>query len=203
MTSCCDQGEENAGLAVALIARWTVMLLADSCRMLSSFEKARFVESRNTVRVPQSVQDEGTEVIANSIDVPDGPREQALHAIGGGFACLLSQLPAIFALGGAQNALHKPQGSCVRLWSGEAGSQTSVQCIQVLVPLDKIGDRRQWCGRCVILKVLHLFLFRVTHKDMFTFRVSHEAEKCMKLFLFGEKLLWLDGEIVELKEVQL
>jgi len=77
--------------------------------------------------------------------------------IGGGFAGLLGQLPAIFALDGAENALHKTQGPRKGFGPGKAGSQTSMQQPQGVLPGHNIRQGRQpseWSG---ILRRLHLF----------------------------------------------
>src|SRR5207253_8491582 len=109
----------DADLAIAHIAGGAVVLLADASRMSASLEKAGFVDGHGERAAAQLLQHESAHLIAHPIDVPDGRREQALHAIRGGFAGLLSQLPAIFTLDGTEDALHKTQGARKGFGSGK------------------------------------------------------------------------------------
>src|SRR6266536_2883891 len=100
---------------------------------------------------------------AMTCPLPTCCRAQALHAVRGRFPCLLSQLPGIFALDAAQNALHKTQGSLKRFWSSKVGSQTSVQLEQGFTQMDHVGKGRQCWRRCVILRWLHVLFSFMQH----------------------------------------
>ena len=126
MAGGSDVGEEHAHLAVLDLAGGAAILLFDACRVLSPFGKAGLVDGHDGLRGAQVLQGEGAHSIAHAIFIPDGLGEQALHPIGGRFACLLGQLPPIFAFHLTHNPLHKPQHALIGLWSCKVGGQTGV-----------------------------------------------------------------------------
>ena len=160
-----------------------VVLLADACQMFAPFEDARLVESNDNVLAPQVLQNKGTDLIAYSVGVPRRLRKQSLHAIPVCFPCLLSQLPAVFALGGAQNTLHKTQGPFSWFGSSKVGGQTSVQQDR----LHANGSHRKESSllekMCYSEMASCPFFFHA--KLCFVldkYRVSHVIEKCLKRF---------------------
>jgi hypothetical protein len=100
---------------------------ANTCRVLPSFGKAGFINGQDSRLLAQLLKRVGAQIIAHALSVPHSAGEQALHAIGARFSSMFSQLPAIFALDGTQDALQILERSATRLWSGKASSNARMQ----------------------------------------------------------------------------
>jgi hypothetical protein len=102
-----------------------------------------------------------TDVGGNNVFVPDGTREQALHAIGPGLSSLFSNLPAIFSGNVTQDRLQVEQHVLMDFGARKARTQTLMQEVQAPDP----GANRQkdWLDFFYygMLRRLHAFLLRV------------------------------------------
>jgi len=76
------------------------------------------------------MQDERAHFVANALFIPDGPRKQALHAIGTSLFGVFCDLPAIFSGDLADDGLQIEQGVAAWFGSSKVGSQTLVQVDQ-------------------------------------------------------------------------
>jgi hypothetical protein len=94
--------------------------------MFASLEHASFIDGNDQLPTSHQLEQKGADGIANAIRIPNGLRKQALHAIRSGFMSLFGDLPAVFALGGAQNGLQITEGTGIGFGSSKAGSQASV-----------------------------------------------------------------------------
>src|SRR5579859_7949985 len=97
-------------------------------------EKTALIDDQHGRLAAQLFQDVGTQVGASAIGIPNGPAEQALHAIWAVFSCMFSQLPPIFARYIAQDSFEVAQRSTMWLWTSKAGSQTGMQAQEFLDP---------------------------------------------------------------------
>jgi hypothetical protein len=124
-------------------------LYANASRVLPSFDEARFIESHNHLLPSQLLHHGMTEVVTDSIGVPNGGREQALHPIGTSFSRMLSQVPAIFAGHVTQDPLQKGQGPTMWLWTGKTRGHPSMEEEKLLRPATDIArsDSVSWDGR--------------------------------------------------------
>ena len=138
--------EEDAHLTVLYLSGCTAMLLVDSSRFGAPFGKATFIHdehgkgSLGHIRAlltalqerwwAQAAQNERAHFVANPIFIPDGPREQALHAIGTSLFGMLSDLPAIFSLDLTEDSLQIEQGTLAWFGASKAGSQALMEVTQ-------------------------------------------------------------------------
>src|SRR5207248_778397 len=109
---------------------------------LATLAETRFVNDHDRVGIPQTLQNVRAQIATHQIRAPDGAVEQALHPIRAGFACVLSQLPAIFALDGTHNAFEKCQYSLTGFRASETRGDAGMQAFEFLTPspnLDKGG----------------------------------------------------------------
>ena len=116
-------GEKNAHLTVLYLAGGPAILPPDACRVAPPFGEAAFINDehrkggrrlrwgRRLGGGVQGLADKGAQFIAHPVVIPDGSREQALHARGAELTGVFGDLPAIFAgdvaedgLGGASRA---------------------------------------------------------------------------------------------------
>ena len=81
----------------------------------------------------ERLADQRPQIVADPIFVPDGTREQTLHAIGPLLSGVLSNLPAIFARDVAQDGLQVEQHVLVDFGTSKMGTQT-------LMPLEQADD---------------------------------------------------------------
>jgi hypothetical protein len=131
------------------------ILLFDARRMLSTLGKAGLVDGHDRLGGAQVFQREAAHLVTHSVGIPDGLGKQALHAIGGRFACMLGYLPAIFAFHATQDRLHKAQHALICLWSGKVGGQTSMHLQQGATPTHHVRKGRQQRRRDGMLRWLH------------------------------------------------
>src|SRR6266852_7829626 len=100
-----DVGEEDAHLAVFDLSRRPAILLPDAGRVAAAFGKAAFINDEDREgwlvhsrgKPGQGLADQGAQFITHACFVPDGAREQALHAVRPELPSVFSDLPAIFA----------------------------------------------------------------------------------------------------------
>ncbi len=76
------------------------------------------------------MQDERAHFVANALFIPDGPRKQALHAIGTSLFGVFGDLPAIFSGDQASDGLEVQQRVVTWLGASEAGGEALVQVAQ-------------------------------------------------------------------------
>src|SRR6266849_1171537 len=118
--------QKHADLAVLGLPCGPTILHLDACRFLATFWKTGFINDENGGLLTEMFHHIGAQVVSDPIDVPDGTREQALHAIGRLLSGVLGQLPAIFALGATEDALQIGKRPTTRFWSGKASSDAGV-----------------------------------------------------------------------------
>jgi hypothetical protein len=82
----------------------------------------------------QGLADQRTQVIADAVLVPDGARQQALHAIGPGEPGVFSHLPAIFLRDLTEDGLQGEQGMVEGFGACKTGTQTFMQLAQAPRP---------------------------------------------------------------------
>lgn len=82
----------------------------------------------------QGLADQGAQFIADACLVPDGAREQPLHAIRSELSGVFGDLPAIFAGDLAQDGLQVEEGMLVRFGASKMGTQTLMQLVQAHQP---------------------------------------------------------------------
>ena len=90
------------------------------------------------------LQDVLAQVIAHAIGIPDRLGKQALHAIGSGFAGLLGQVPAVFALDGTQQALQVRQNPTARFWAGKARGRRRCKWVSSTAPRTQRESGSSW-----------------------------------------------------------
>src|SRR5258708_9248237 len=137
-----DVGEEDAHLAVLHSAGPPAILGTDADGVAPAFRKAAFIQHQDgkgrglhwRPRRQQGLADQGTQVIAHGVLVPDGGGEQALDAKGAGLSGLFGDLPAIFAREVTEDGLQVAQGMLMGFWAREMGTQPRMQLAQMVVP---------------------------------------------------------------------
>jgi len=130
-----DVGEEDADLAVLHPAGPPAILGGDAGGVAPAFRKAAFIQHQHgkgrglrwRPRQQQGLADQGAQVIAHGILVPDGGGEQALDAKGAGLSGLFGDLPAIFARDVTEHGLQVAQGMLVGFGAREVGTQPCMQ----------------------------------------------------------------------------
>ncbi len=133
-----DVGEEDAHLTVVDLSRRPAILLPDADRVAAAFGKAAFIndEDREGWLVHsgggrgQGLADQGAQFITHAGLVPDGTREQALHAVGPQLPSVFGDLPAIFAGDLAEDGLQVEQSVLAGFGASEAGRDLLVQMAQ-------------------------------------------------------------------------
>jgi hypothetical protein len=75
------------------------------------------------------------QVVADLVSVPAGVVEQPLHPIGGVVAGLFGQLPAVLALGCAEQALEEPAGAAADLDAAKPWRDPLAQRLQFACPV--------------------------------------------------------------------
>jgi hypothetical protein len=148
-----DVGKEDAHLAVFDAPGASAILGSDPSRVAATFGKAAFIEHQDGEgrlagwlllrgqRRAQAGSDQGAQFVAHRVLVPDGCREQALHAVGTGLPGVFSDLPAIFARDGTSDGLQVAQGMMMGFWAREVGTQPRMQLAQVFVPSADLTER--------------------------------------------------------------
>src|SRR6266700_267951 len=135
-----EMGGEAAGRIVAPVL-WQVQLAIDE-----------------PVALGGDVGEEGAHLIAYPVVIPDGVRQQTLHAVGPQLFGMLSDLPAIFPGDVTDDGLQVAQGATAWLGAGKMRRQAGMQMKQAHGPganLAQGGLGLLWCG---IVMMLHAFL---------------------------------------------
>jgi hypothetical protein len=133
-----------------LACRPTV-LAGDPGRVLAFFEKPRLIEHQHAICLPQMLAEVAPQFVADGVGLPVGPAQQVLKAIGGRLAADFGQLPAVLALGCAEQSLQVGEGTPPRFRPGNIGPQPVLHISQVGPPtLDRAGQLvRGSRGQCV------------------------------------------------------
>src|SRR6266699_991766 len=76
-------GEKDADLTILHLSGRSAILPANASRFVTSFGKTAFVNDQDGRLGAQLLDRIGAHVVADSIDIPGGAGEQALHPIGG------------------------------------------------------------------------------------------------------------------------
>ena len=185
-------GEEDAHLTVLYLAGGPAVLLLHAGRVAAPFGKATFINDehgkggrrlkrrRRLGGGVQGLADKGAQFIAHPVVVPDGSREQALHAIRAELPGVFGDLPAIFAGDVAEDGLQVEQGMTAGLGACKVGSQTLLPPLQGPCPDgDLLGGWPSW-RFCGMVRRLHAFLVsdgRTTRtRGMCSGSVSHLDE---------------------------
>ena len=201
MSSCGHVGKEDAHLTVLHPPSRPAVLLLHAGRVAAPFGKAAFIQDQhweeriglNSVRLEgrraQRTPDEGAQIIANPLFLPDGTREQALYAIGSLLFGLFSNLPAIFSGDVAENGLQIEQGVLAWLRASEVGSQALMQLDQGQRPSSYLAWGWSSVIPCGMVMRLHAVLVvswtslkvfflpcRVSHRE----REMHEVFSCLR-----------------------
>ncbi len=170
MAGSGDVGEEDADLAVFHAPGEPTILGPDARRVAAALGKAAFIDDQDRegrlagwlllrgLWRAQAGRDQGAQVVAHRVLVPDGCREQALHAIRAGLPGLFSDLPAIFSGHVTQDRLQVAQGMLVDFGACEVRTQPRVQLAQVVVPPADFTKRWPDWRRCGMLRGLHAVL---------------------------------------------
>src|SRR5712692_975034 len=165
-----DVGEKNADLAVLDLSARPAILGSDARRVVAAFGKAAFIQHEDReeplmIRTSghewgrgQGPADQRPQVITHAVLVPDGAREQALHAVGPQLPGVFSNLPAMFAGDVTEDGLQVEQGVRANFGARKTGTELLMQAAQESCP----GANRPeaWPGllRCGMLGVLHAAL---------------------------------------------
>jgi len=72
-------------------------------------------------------QNIGAQFVTDTLLIPDGSGEEALHAIGAAFSGLFGELPAIFARHITQNALEVQEATMAWFGASKIGSNAGVE----------------------------------------------------------------------------
>jgi hypothetical protein len=160
-----------------------------ACRVLPPLRKARLINGHHGSLSAELLQGVGTQVIAHAVGVPDRLGEQALHPVGCGFAGLLGQLPAVFALDGTEQALQVGQRPTTRLWSGKARGQAAMQVGEFKRPGRHMRRGRLEARKGDTLGLLHDLLLSDETSDVgsCTTSMSHLSGPVVKCVFGGRK----------------
>ena len=158
-----DVGEKNTDLAVLDLSGRPAILGSDARRVAAAFGKAAFIQHEDRERrlVPrragrgQGLVDQGAQVITHACFVPDGAREQALHAVGPSLSGVFSDLPAIFSGDVAEDGLQVKEGVLADFGARKMGRQPLMHLPQAQCP--GANGPQAWFGwrGCGILMMLH------------------------------------------------
>ena len=167
---CRDIGEEHADLAVFDAPGAAAILRLDTGGVVAAFGKATFIQDPHGQgrrrlsrfagrgRRAERLAEEGAQFIAHPVVIPDGLREQTLHAVGSEFFGMLSDLPAIFPGDVTDDGLQVAQGTTAWLGARKTGRQARMQMQQAHGPGANLAQGWLgwlWCG---IIRMLHAFL---------------------------------------------
>jgi hypothetical protein len=114
-------GEEDADLAIVELSGGPAVLALHPCRLRPLLEEARLIDHQDRGRIGQVLAHIRHQIVAHGVHVPARGVQEALHPVGGRLACFLGQLPAILALGVAEQALEIGQRALARLSALEVG----------------------------------------------------------------------------------
>lgn len=154
--------------------------------------KAGFIDDQDGRFLTQLLKGVGAQIIAHPIRIPDGLREQALHAIRTRFSGMFSQLPTVLSGDVTQDPLQVGQHPATWLWSGKARGQTGMQTSKFLRPMADIDRGRSGSVEGDMLVVLHGLLLssEVAEDGCYIHSVPHERKKLLKPFsCFGKSFM--------------
>lgn len=144
MTTGGDVGEEDADLAVFHAPRQPAILRRDARGVATPFGEAAFIcdEQREGdllllplwYRGAQALLDQRPYLIAYGVLVPNGAREQSLHAVGTRLPGVFGDLPANFSGDVTQDGLQVQQGMLVDFGARKAGRQALMELVQAHGP---------------------------------------------------------------------
>jgi len=190
-------GEEDANLTIVHLSGRAAILLLDSGRLGAPFGKATFINdvhgigclvsnTRTLWRRVQALQSVRPQLIANPLFIPDGPREQALHAIRTGLLGVFCNLPAIFSGDLADNGLQIEQRVLAWFGASKVGSQALMQVDQGQRPASYLLEG--WSGiiPCGMVLRLHAVLVSDGHLSrcfFFLVECHIKSEKSTRFFL--------------------
>ncbi len=163
-------GEEDAHLAVFDASGGAAILWLDASGVAAAFGKATFIHNQHREgrrqlsplagqgRRGERLPEEGAQLIAHPFVIPDGVREQTLHAIRTAVFGVLSDLPAIFPGDLTDDGVQVEQGVTARLGARKTRRQALMQVAQAQRPSANLAQ--SWLGWlwCGMVMVLHAFL---------------------------------------------
>jgi len=132
------------------------------------------------------MQDERAHFVANALFIPDGPRKQALHAIGTSLFGVFGDLPALFSGNLADDGLQIEQRVVAWFGARKVGSQALMQADQGQRPASYL--LQGWSGviPCGMVGRLHALLVSDGHLSrcfFFLVECHIASEKCTRFFL--------------------
>jgi hypothetical protein len=160
-----DVREENTHLTVLDLPSGSTILQADASRILSTLFERRLINGNDSALAAQVLHHVRTQVITDSVRVPDRAGEQALHAIWTCFSGVFSQLPAVFARRLTHDALQIGQCSATRLGTDKTRGDTAMQVYKALDPTTDISRGRSVSTTGGLLIWLHEVLLSHEHTE--------------------------------------
>src|SRR6185295_17210288 len=94
------------------------ILAGHPSRLLPFFEKPGLIEDQHRLRIAALLDQIGTQLIPDGLGIPYGTPQQMLHTIGRRIAVDFRQLPAIFALHRAEQAVDIGPGAVTSFTAG-------------------------------------------------------------------------------------
>ncbi len=137
--------------------------------------------------------EEGAQLIAHAVVIPDGVRQQALHAIRTGLFGMFGDLPAIFPGDVTDDGLQVEPGVTARLGARKTGRQALMQVEQAQRPAANVAGgwpRWWWCGVVWYgsgASCFSRFGWITQTRGFGASRVSHVRANCTKFFLIWGK----------------
>ena len=127
-------GHKDADLTTFDAAGGPAVLAGHAGRVVPFFQKAGFIDDQYGVWVPEMLQDIGAQLIPHGLWIPQRPAQQVLKAVWCRVAAHLGQLPAVLALGGAEQAPQVGHRPLPGLGALEIGRQPALDIVQVRGP---------------------------------------------------------------------
>src|SRR5262249_46204499 len=140
------EGQEHADLAILDPPGGAAVLPLDAGRLAPLLEEAGLVHNEHAVGVGQVFQRVGPEIVPDSLRIPVGPPQQVLDPVRTVVAEVLGQLPAVLALGVAEQATQVIQGPGARLGAREVFTQPRAHALEFVSPTLNILSRRSFLG---------------------------------------------------------
>lgn len=132
---CCSVrggiGEKHADLAVVDASGSAAVLAFDASGLGAFFEEASFVDDQDSLTGAEVIENVGAQVVAHLIGVPVSSGEQALDAVGGGFAEAFGDLPAVLAFDGAEESVEVGTSAVALFATCEAPCDAGVEAVEV------------------------------------------------------------------------
>jgi hypothetical protein len=136
------EGQEHADLAVLDPAGGAGVLPLHTGRLGALLEEAGLVDDERAIGVGQVLHHIGAQIVADGVGVPVGASEQVLDAVGAVVAEVLGHLPAVLALGVAEQPFEIIDGPPTRFGAGEVRAQAVPDTFQFLGPA--VNILRRW-----------------------------------------------------------